>query len=153
MHAHTQTPKHMHTKSPEHRFVGGVKSIGYIMLLLFLVFYLFGIFGIIMFRDTFQTDPWHFQNLGVAMLSLFRAATLEDWTDLMYLSYYGCAHFPGPFLSEEQLTPTTWEVRDARTRALSCTDSHACAYTNSLSLSLTHTHTHTHTHTLAYTCP
>lgn len=31
--------------------------------------------------------------LHVAMLSLFRAATLEDWTDLMYTSMYGCAHY------------------------------------------------------------
>ena len=27
-------------------------------------------------------------------VTLFRAATLEDWTDLMYTSMYGCAKSP-----------------------------------------------------------
>jgi voltage-gated sodium channel len=27
------------------------------------------------------------------MLTLFRVATLEDWTDLMYLNAYGCEKF------------------------------------------------------------
>ena len=35
-------------------------------------------------------DPWHFGSLHVAMLSLFRASTLEDWTDLMYINILGC---------------------------------------------------------------
>ena len=27
------------------------------------------------------------------MLSLFRAVTLEDWTDLMYINMYGSANY------------------------------------------------------------
>ena len=30
-----------------------------------------------------ENDPFHFLNLHTAMLSLFRAATYEDWTDIM----------------------------------------------------------------------
>ena len=41
--------------------IGGMKSIGYIVLLLFMVFYLFAIAGIMFFRDN---DPWHFRDLG-----------------------------------------------------------------------------------------
>jgi hypothetical protein len=45
-----------------------------------LVFYVFAIVAMIMFRDN---DPWHFGSLHVAMLTLFRISTLEDWTDVM----------------------------------------------------------------------
>ena len=58
-----------------------MKSIGYIVILLFLVFYLYAVAGIYAFR---ANDPWHFSSLPIALLTLFRAATLEDWTDLMY---------------------------------------------------------------------
>ena len=68
--------------------LGGMKSIGYIMLLLFLVFYLYAIAGIMAFKGN---DPWHFGDLATAHNTLFRACTLEDWTDIFYISYYGCA--------------------------------------------------------------
>ena len=29
-------------------------------------------------------------SIPIAILSLFRAATLEDWTDIMYINIYGC---------------------------------------------------------------
>lgn len=35
----------------------------------------------------------HFPNLHVTMLTLWRCATLEDWTDVMYLSMYGCKKY------------------------------------------------------------
>ena len=38
-------------------------------------------------------DPLHFGNLQIAMVSLFRAVTLEDWTDLMYINMYGCDQY------------------------------------------------------------
>ena len=81
--------------------LNGLTSIGYISLLLALVFYLYGVLGIILFRevrflieilDDFrrfvemkfgdfrrnfgQNDPWHFSTLDIAMLSLFRCATM-----------------------------------------------------------------------------
>ena len=31
-----------------------------------------------------EVDPTHWRNLGIALLSLFRIVTLEDWTDIMY---------------------------------------------------------------------
>ena len=45
--------------------------------------------GMIFFKDN---DPFHFGNLGLALLTLFRAATLEDWTDIYYINYYGCGN-------------------------------------------------------------
>ena len=32
--------------------------------------------------------------MPTALLSLFRAATLEDWTDIMYINMYGCDKYP-----------------------------------------------------------
>ena len=66
--------------------VGGLRSIGYIVLLLFLIFYLFAIAGITLFREN---DPYHWRDVGTALMTLFRAATLEDWTDVMYIGIYG----------------------------------------------------------------
>jgi len=68
--------------------IGGLKSIGYIMILLLLVFYLYAIVGIYSFRDN---DPWHYGDLFTSLLTLFRCSTLEDWTDVMYINYFGCA--------------------------------------------------------------
>lgn len=68
----------------------GVKSIMYIGLILVLFFYVFAIVAILIFR---KNDPWHFQSLHLAMVTLFRASTMEDWTDIMYINIYGCLNY------------------------------------------------------------
>jgi Ca2+-binding EF-hand superfamily protein len=68
----------------------GFKSIIYIGIILLLVFYMFAILGMILFE---KNDPWHFGTLHLAMLTLFRASTLEDWTDIMYINMYGCMNY------------------------------------------------------------
>ena len=70
--------------------IKGLSSIGYIALLLTLILYLFAIVGMLLFRDN---DPFHFGSLHLAMFSLFRASTLEDWADIMYVNMYGCDVF------------------------------------------------------------
>jgi Ca2+-binding EF-hand superfamily protein len=60
-------------------------------MLLLLTLYLFSILGIIMFRDN---DPLNFLNLHVAMFTLMRCATMEDWTDVMYINMFGCQEYP-----------------------------------------------------------
>ena len=67
--------------------VGGMVSIGYIMMLLMIVLYLFAIIGNMLFG---LNDPWHFGNLSSSLMTLFRASTLEDWTDIKYINYFGC---------------------------------------------------------------
>jgi voltage-gated sodium channel len=62
-------------------------SLGYISLLIMLLFYLFGIIAVLWFG---ANDPHHFGSLHVAILSLWRSATGEDWTELMYTAMYGC---------------------------------------------------------------
>ncbi len=65
-----------------------IPSMGYVSLLLLLLFYLYAVSGTMLFG---VNDPMHFGTLELSMLSLFRAVTLEDWTDLMYTQMYGCA--------------------------------------------------------------
>lgn len=70
--------------------VAGIKAAGYIAMLLFLVFYIFAIAGMLAFQ---RNDPFHFRSVPVALLSLFRAATMEDWTDIMYINLFGCEKY------------------------------------------------------------
>lgn len=67
--------------------VSSLPSLGYIALLTFMLFFLAGIVAVMMFGTN---DPHHFGTLHIAILSLWRAATGEDWTELMYTAMYGC---------------------------------------------------------------
>lgn len=68
----------------------GVSSIGYIGLILMLCFYVFGIIGNVLFANN---DPYHFQYLHFAMVSLFQCATMDGWSDVLYINYYGCDNY------------------------------------------------------------
>ncbi len=67
-----------------------IPSMFYISVLMGMLFYLYAVLGTFMFQ---ANDPVHFHNLQKAMLSLFRVATLEDWTDIMYINMYGCDQY------------------------------------------------------------
>ena len=62
------------------RSLPGLANVG---LLMSAVFYVYAIAGVHLFRDH---DPTHWRSLGIALLSLFRVMTLEDWTDIMYVA-------------------------------------------------------------------
>ncbi|KAF1324017.1 Voltage-gated ion channel, partial [Globisporangium splendens] len=72
--------------------IGGLKSIGYILLLLFLVFYLYAISGMYAWKDN---DMFHFRSVPIAMVTLFRMSTLENWSNIMNINYFGCDRFQG----------------------------------------------------------
>ncbi|ETL83850.1 hypothetical protein F442_16867 [Phytophthora nicotianae P10297] len=76
--------------------IGGLKSIGYIMLLLFLVFYLYAISGMYAWQDN---DTFHFRSVPIAMITLFRMSTLENWATIMDINYFGCDRFDGGYYS------------------------------------------------------
>ena len=63
--------------------IRSLPGLGHVMLLLFCIFYVYAIVGVHLFRDH---DPTHWRSLGIALLSLFRVMTLEDWTDIMYVA-------------------------------------------------------------------
>jgi voltage-gated sodium channel len=77
--------------------LSSLTSIFYVSMLLFLVFYLYAILGVTMLR---ANDPVHWENLETAFMTLFRMATLEDWTDVMYTTMLGCDVYKTPFRQE-----------------------------------------------------
>jgi voltage-gated sodium channel len=58
-----------------------IPRMGYVLLLMFIIFYIYGAAGNFLFSDINST-LWG--NISIAMLTLFRIATFEDWTDVMY---------------------------------------------------------------------
>ena len=63
--------------------VRSLPGLGHVMLLLFVIFYVYAVAGVHLFREH---DPVHWDSLGIALLTLFRVMTLEDWTDVMYIA-------------------------------------------------------------------
>jgi voltage-gated sodium channel len=62
-------------------FMRAIPRMGYVALLMFIVFYIYAAIGSMFFHNI-NPDLW--ANITVAMLTLFRVATFEDWTDVMY---------------------------------------------------------------------
>jgi len=62
-------------------FVTAIPRMGYVSLLMFIIFYIYAAVGS-MFFHTINPELWN--NITVSMLTLFRVATFEDWTDVMY---------------------------------------------------------------------
>ena len=61
--------------------IRSLPSMGHVILLMGIIFYIYAVMGYHLFH---QHDPVHWNNLGLALLTLFRVVTLEDWTDVMY---------------------------------------------------------------------
>jgi voltage-gated sodium channel len=61
--------------------IGAIPSIIDIVILMFIIFYMYAIVGSFLF-DELKSGLWN--NLLIAMLTLFRVLTFEDWTDVMY---------------------------------------------------------------------
>lgn len=71
---------------PELRFLidsllKAIPRMGYIALLMFIIFYIYGAIGSMIFAPIDET-LWG--DVSISMLTLFRVATFEDWTDVMY---------------------------------------------------------------------
>jgi voltage-gated sodium channel len=62
-------------------FLTAIPRMGYVSLLMFIIFYIYAAMGSIFFADI---NPVLWNNISIAMLTLFRVATFEDWTDVMY---------------------------------------------------------------------
>ena len=62
--------------------------MGYVALLMFIIFYIYAVVGNVLFAEI---NPVLWGDLGISLLTLFRVATFEDWTDVMYevMEVYG----------------------------------------------------------------
>ena len=83
--------------------IQSIKPIGFVGIILVMMVYIYGVVGTTAFS---KNDPVHFGNLGIAMVSLVRAATFEDWTDLMYIQMYGCNNYGYESTPEKCTSPS-----------------------------------------------
>jgi hypothetical protein len=67
--------------------VSSASSVSYIGVTMLLCFFVFAVLGIALFRDN---DPYHFENLHIAIITLFQVSTLDAWVAVMAVNYYGC---------------------------------------------------------------
>ncbi len=58
-----------------------IPRIGYVALLMFIIFYIYAAIGSFLFE---KINPVLWGDISIALLTLFRVATFEDWTDVMY---------------------------------------------------------------------
>ncbi|RAJ96978.1 ion transporter [Aliidiomarina maris] len=56
-------------------------KMGYVALFMFIIFYIYGAIGSFIFRDI---NPFYWDNISIAVLTLFRISTFESWTAIMY---------------------------------------------------------------------
>jgi voltage-gated sodium channel len=61
--------------------IKAIPRMGYIALLMFVIFYIYAAMGSMVFHNINET-LWG--DVSISMLTLFRVATFEDWTDVMY---------------------------------------------------------------------
>ncbi len=61
--------------------IRSLPGLGHVILLLAVLFYIYAIAGYHLFH---AHDPFHWDSLGISLITLFRVLTLEDWTDVMY---------------------------------------------------------------------
>ena len=69
-------------------------QLGYVMMLMFIIFYIYAAIGSTLFENV---NPALWGNISIAMLTLFRVMTFEDWTDVMYET-----------MSHENGSPYSW---------------------------------------------
>jgi len=62
-------------------FLSAIPRMGYVSLMMFIIFYIYAAMGSIFFA---QINDILWGNIAVSLLTLFRVATFEDWTDVMY---------------------------------------------------------------------
>jgi voltage-gated sodium channel len=64
--------------------IKAIPRMGYIALLMFVIFYIYAAVGSMMFSEI---NPTLWRDVSISMLTLFRVATFEDWTDYIPLSF------------------------------------------------------------------
>ncbi|MCK5814179.1 MAG: ion transporter, partial [Cocleimonas sp.] len=62
-------------------FFTAIPRMGYISLLMFIIFYIYAAIGSLIFVEI-NEDLWG--NISISMLTLFRIATFEGWSEIMY---------------------------------------------------------------------
>jgi len=71
---------------PELRMLVGallkaIPRMGYVVLLMFVIFYMYGAFGSMFFHNV---NPELWDNISIAMITMFRVVTFDNWSEVMY---------------------------------------------------------------------
>jgi voltage-gated sodium channel len=120
---------------PELRFLinsllKAIPRMGYIALLMFIIFYIYAAIGSMFFADI---DDYLWGDVAVSMLTLFRVATFEDWTDVMYATqevyplswiYYLSFIFLTAFIFLNMMVGTILEVMTSEQNARESQQAH-----------------------------
>ncbi|MFL0806194.1 MAG: ion transporter [Oceanobacter sp.] len=61
--------------------IRALPQLGYVVLLMFIIFYIYAAVGATFFE---AINPTLWGDVSIALLTLFRIMTFEDWTDVMY---------------------------------------------------------------------
>jgi voltage-gated sodium channel len=94
----------------------GFEELAYISVPTFIVFYIYAIMGIVFFREN---DPFHWTDVEMSLNTLVRLLTLEDWTDELYINYFGCKDYNAGVYSSPD-TDTTTDTALSRIKNLEC---------------------------------
>ncbi len=103
--------------------IRAIPRMGYIALLMFVIFYIYGASGSLFFAEI---NPTLWGDISISMLTLFRIATFEDWTDVMYETmavypfswfYYLTFNFLTAFIFLNMMVGTILEVMTAEHNA------------------------------------
>jgi voltage-gated sodium channel len=70
--------------------ISGAASITYVFALLLATYFVFGNVAYLLFNEN---DPFHFRNLHIAMVSLFRVSIMDNWIQVLYINMYGCDRY------------------------------------------------------------
>ena len=109
--------------------ISGLKSIVFIALLLFIVFIIYATAGTIYFGANDPVPPqahvpilialahalhithrlslsqWHFGTVNMSFVTLFSLLTMNDWSGIFYVNYFGCDVYNGGYYNPEDLDP------------------------------------------------
>ena len=58
-----------------------IPRMGYVVLLMFVIFYMYGAVGSMFFN---HINPGLWDNISVAMITMFRVVTFDNWSEVMY---------------------------------------------------------------------
>jgi len=67
--------------------VAGLQAIVYVALLMCLIFFIYAVAGVTLFAEN---DPFHFESLFPASITLFTVTFLEAWMPVYSINYNGC---------------------------------------------------------------
>ena len=69
----------------------GARSLASTWMLLSLVFLVYSTICVTLFQES---DPFHFGSIPMAMWTFFELSTLDNWSIVLYINWYGCDFFP-----------------------------------------------------------